>query len=86
MPGTGRPGTGRSGERAAGAVRTGLAGPLRLLPLAREAGERGKTRKRAAMYADPDWQAYIEKNAEHGYLIKQESKLMSPASFAPLRR
>jgi hypothetical protein len=25
-------------------------------------------------------------NAEAGYLLKQESKLMSPASFAPLRR
>ena len=45
-----------------------------------------RNRKRAAMYADPDWLAYIEKNAEHGYLIKQESKLMSPAPFAPLKR
>ena len=45
-----------------------------------------RNRRRAAMYADRDWQAYIEKNAEHGYLISQESKLMSPASFAPLRR
>jgi len=25
-------------------------------------------------------------NAEAGYLIKQESKLMSPAPFAPIRR
>jgi hypothetical protein len=45
-----------------------------------------RNRKRASMYADPDWLTYIEKNAEHGYLIKQESKLMSPAPFAPLKR
>jgi hypothetical protein len=38
------------------------------------------------MMADPEWQAYLEKNAEAGYLLKQESKLMSPAPFAPLRR
>jgi NIPSNAP protein len=45
-----------------------------------------RTRKRAAMMADPEWIAYLEKNAEAGYLLKQESKLMSPAPFAPLRR
>jgi len=45
-----------------------------------------RTRKRAAMMADPEWQAYLEKNAEAGYLVTQESKLMSPAPFAPLRR
>ena len=45
-----------------------------------------RSRRRAAMMADPEWLAYIEKNAETGYLLKQESKLMSPASFAPLRR
>jgi hypothetical protein len=39
-----------------------------------------RSRRRAAMLA------YLEKNAEAGYLLKQESKLMSPASFAPLRR
>jgi hypothetical protein len=38
------------------------------------------------MMADPEWLAYIEKNAEAGYLLKQESKLMTPASFAPMRR
>ncbi len=29
---------------------------------------------------------YIEMNAEAGYLLKQESKLMSPAPFAPIKR
>jgi hypothetical protein len=45
-----------------------------------------RDRRRAAMYADPDWKVYIEKNAENGYLVSQESKLMSPAPFAPIKR
>jgi NIPSNAP protein len=45
-----------------------------------------RARKRAAMMKDPEWLAYLEMNAEAGYLLKQESKLMSPAPFAPLRR
>jgi hypothetical protein len=45
-----------------------------------------RNRKRAAMYADPEWKVYIDKNAEFGYLISQESVLMSPASFAPIKR
>ena len=45
-----------------------------------------RNRKRAAMNADPEWQAYIEMNAEAGYLLSQESKLMSPAPFAPIKR
>ena len=45
-----------------------------------------RNRKRAAMYADPEWKVYIDKNAETGYLISQESVLMSPAPFAPVRR
>ena len=45
-----------------------------------------RNRKRAAMYADPEWKVYIDKNAETGYLISQESVLMSPAPFAPIRR
>ncbi len=45
-----------------------------------------RTRKRTAMFKDPEWLAYLEENAKAGYLIKQESKFMSPASFAPIRR
>ena len=37
--------------------------------------------KRAAMQADPDWQAYLKASAEAGYLIAQENRLMTPASF-----
>jgi hypothetical protein len=42
--------------------------------------------RRAAMQADPEWQAFLKKSAEAGYLIAQENKLMTPASFAPLAR
>ncbi len=41
--------------------------------------------RRAAMQADPGWQAYLQKNAEAGYLLKQENKLMTPAAFFPLK-
>ncbi|SES15714.1 NIPSNAP protein [Tranquillimonas rosea] len=37
--------------------------------------------KRAAMQADPDWQAYLAKSAEAGYLVKQENKILTPVSF-----
>jgi hypothetical protein len=42
--------------------------------------------KRAAMQADADWQLYLQKTAEAGFLIKQENKLMTPAPFAPINR
>src|SRR3977135_556713 len=44
-----------------------------------------RNRKRAALFKDPEWLKYIEMNAEAGYLLKQESKLMSPAPFAPIQ-
>ena len=37
--------------------------------------------KRAAMQADPDWQAYVAASAEAGWLVKQENKLMVNAPF-----
>jgi len=42
--------------------------------------------RRAAMQADPEWQAFMRRNAEAGNLIKQENKLMTPAAFAPIKR
>jgi hypothetical protein len=45
-----------------------------------------RNRKRAALFKDPEWLVYLEKTVENGYLIKQDSKLMSPASFAPIKR
>ena len=37
--------------------------------------------KRAAMQADPHWQAYVAASAEAGWLVKQENKLMVDAPF-----
>jgi len=45
-----------------------------------------RNRKRAALFNDPEWLAYLERSVEAGYVIKQESKLMAPAPFAPIRR
>ncbi|MSP46309.1 MAG: NIPSNAP family protein [Xanthobacteraceae bacterium] len=45
-----------------------------------------RNRRREALYKDPEWLTYIAMNAEAGYLIKQESRLMSPAPFAPIKR
>lgn len=42
--------------------------------------------RRAAMAADPEWQVYVRKTAEAGYLIAQRNNLMTPASFAPINR
>ncbi|MEA2740682.1 MAG: hypothetical protein QOH05_3989, partial [Acetobacteraceae bacterium] len=40
--------------------------------------------KRAAMGADPEWQVYLQKTGEAGYLIGQRNNLMNPAPFAPI--
>ena len=45
-----------------------------------------RERRRAAMNADPEWQAFLLKSAEAGYLIRQENKLMTPAPFASIAR
>jgi len=42
--------------------------------------------RRAAMQADPAWQVFMQKSAEAGYLIAQKNSLMTPASFAPIKR
>ena len=42
--------------------------------------------RRAAMSADPEWQVYLEKNAEAGNLVSQRNNLMTPAPFAPINR
>ena len=42
--------------------------------------------KRAAMQADPEWQVFMQKGAEAGYLIAQRNNLMTPAPFAPIVR
>ena len=35
-----------------------------------------RAERRAAMLADPDWQNYLKKSAEAGYLISQENKIL----------
>jgi hypothetical protein len=49
-----------------------------------DAADRAK--KRAAMMADPEWLQYLKLNAEAGYLLHQQNRLMTPASFAPIKR
>jgi NIPSNAP len=45
-----------------------------------------RARKRAAMEADPDWIEYRRLSAEAGYLVGQENKILTPASFFELSR
>ena len=45
------------------------------------AGDREK--KRAAMWADPDWLAYTQESAKLGALEAQENRLMVPVDFYP---
>lgn len=49
-----------------------------------DAGDRA--RRRAAMQADPQWQAYLEMSREAGYLIAQENRILTPPAFFRLRR
>ena len=37
--------------------------------------------RRAALAADPDWQAYLARSAEAGYLVSQTNTLLTPAPF-----
>mgnify|MGYP001181020579 CR=1 FL=1 len=45
-----------------------------------------RARKRISLMADPEWLAYLEMNAEAGFLLKQENKLMTDVAFAPIKR
>lgn len=43
--------------------------------------------KRAAMQADPEWTAYLERSAEAGWLVSQTTAILTPASFhSPVTR
>lgn len=37
--------------------------------------------RRAAMAADPEWQAYLAKNAETGYVVKQRNMILQASPF-----
>jgi len=49
-----------------------------------DAGDR--ERRRSAMEADPEWQAFKAASAAAGNLLRQENKLMTPAPFFELKR
>jgi hypothetical protein len=49
-----------------------------------DAADRAK--RRAAMWADPDWHAYAKKMNDSGYLVEQKTSLMIPAKFCPIQR
>jgi len=38
------------------------------------------------MFADPEWQVYLQKLNESGLLMEQKTSLMIPAKFAPIKR
>ena len=48
-----------------------------------DAADRAK--KRAAMMADPEWQAYLEESAKLGALEQQQNQLMAPVPFFPVK-
>ena len=37
--------------------------------------------KRARLKADPEWQEYLKKSADAGYLVSQVNKLLTPTGF-----
>lgn len=45
----------------------------------RDAADRAT--RRQALAADPEWRRYAEQAADAGHIIRQETKLMTPAAF-----
>jgi hypothetical protein len=39
--------------------------------------------RRDAMAADPEWQAYLKRSSEFGYLVAQENRFLRPTAFSP---
>jgi hypothetical protein len=46
-----------------------------------DAGDR--ERKRAALWADAEWLAYVQESAKLGALLEQKNELMTPVDFFP---
>ena len=44
-----------------------------------------RQRRRAEMAKDPAWHEFMRRNEELGALLHQESKIVSPARFSPIR-
>ncbi len=45
-----------------------------------------REKRRVAMWADPEWLAYVEESAKLGALEAQENRLMTPVPFFPIKR
>ena len=45
-----------------------------------------RARKRAALQADPEWQIYIERIREAGYLVSQENRILEAVPFFKPKR
>ncbi len=45
-----------------------------------------REKRRAALWVDPEWVAYVEESAKLGALEAQENRLMTPVSFFPIKR
>lgn len=39
--------------------------------------------RRAAMLADPEWQAYLERASEMGLMVRAENHIITPTDFSP---
>jgi hypothetical protein len=62
-----------------GAVETGDVNSYVHIWVFEDAADRAK--KRAAMAADPEWQAFLKMSAESGNLASQVNKILTPAPF-----
>jgi hypothetical protein len=45
-----------------------------------------REQRRAAMMKDPDWKKYLDTSREAGLVTAQRTNLMTPVSFAPLKK
>jgi len=45
-----------------------------------------REKRRAGMWADQEWLAYVEESAKLGALEAQENRLMTPVPFFPVKR
>jgi len=43
-----------------------------------------RAKRRAAMVADPAWQAYAKKSAEADLLVSQQNRITHPTDFSPV--
>lgn len=62
-----------------GAVETGDVNSYVHIWVYEDAADRAK--KRAALAADPEWQAFLKLSAESGNLLRQVNTILTPAPF-----